>query len=517
MGYERERFFMDVLNNLVLGFSVALTPINILYCFLGVLAGTIIGILPGIGPVSGIAMLIPFSFGMNPTSAIIMMAGIYYGAMYGGSTTSILINMPGESASVMTCIDGYQLARKGRAGAALGMAAFASFIAGTFSVVGLMVLSPPLAKFALRFGPPEYFALAFLGLTAISSLGGSSLLKGLISGVFGMMIAMIGTDPISGASRFCYGIQDLIDGLSFISVSVGLFAIGEVMETVEGSLSVSHFKSKLSGLLPDIDDWRASKGALVRGSIIGFIVGVLPGAGATIASMLAYAVEKRISKHPEKFGTGIIEGVAAPEGANNSATGGALVPLLTLGIPGGAATAVMLGGLMIHGLRPGPLLFKQHGDFVWGLIASMYIGNIMLLILNLPLVRVFASILRIPRFILLPMVVVFSALGVYSVNNSLGEVYVMFIFGIIGYFMRKLDFPAAPVVLAIVLTPLMERTLRQSLMMSRMDLTIFFTRPVSCVLMTAALLSLFYPLLRYLWSNRDYLRKRKMNKNRGKL
>lgn len=497
---------MDVINNLLMGFSVALTPINLLYCFIGVLAGTIIGVLPGIGPVSGIAILIPFSFGMNSTSAIIMMAGIYYGAMYGGSTTSILINMPGESASVMTCLDGYQLARKGRAGAALGMAAFASYISGTFSVIALMLFSPPLAKFALRFGPPEYFALTFLGLTAIVSLGGKSLIRGLISGIFGMIVAMIGTDPISGVPRFCYGVQDLTDGLSFISVSVGLFAIAEVLETVEGSLEISYFKVKLSGLLPNIDDWKTSKGALLRGSIIGFITGVLPGAGATIASMLAYAAEKRFSKHPEKFGTGIIEGVAAPEGANNAATGGALVPLLTLGIPGGASTAVMLGALMIHGLKPGPLLFKQHGDFVWGLIASMYIGNIMLLILNLPLIRIFASILRIPRYMLLPLVIVFSTLGVYSVNNSMGEVWVMFIFGIIGYFMRKLDLPAAPVVLAIVLAPMMERTLRQSLMMSRMNLSIFFSRPISGLIMTAALLSLFYPVFRYLWSHKSLIK-----------
>ncbi len=503
---------MDVLHNIALGFSIALTPINLLYCFLGVLAGTVIGVLPGIGPVSGIAILIPITFGSDPTCALIMMAGIYYGAMYGGSTTSILINLPGESASVMTCLDGYQMAKKGRGGAALGMAAFASFIAGTFSIVMLMLLSPPLARFALRFGPPEYFALTFLGMTAITSLGGKSLVRGLISGVFGMMVAMIGTDPISGSSRFCYGVQDLFEGVSFISVSVGLFAIAEVFEEVEESLEGASYDTKISGLLPNKADWWASKGALCRGSIIGFLVGVLPGAGATIASMLSYVTEKRFSKHPEKFGTGVIEGVAGPEGANNSATGGAMVPLLTLGIPGGASTAVMLGALMIHGLRPGPLLFQQHPDFVWGLIASMYVGNIMLLVLNLPLVKIFAMILLIPRYILLPLIVVFSTLGVYSVNNSIGEVWVMFAFGIIGYFMRKLDLPAAPVILAIVLTPMMERALRQSLMMSRMDVTIFFTRPISGILIVASLLYLFYPVFSYLWSHRHSLRQGSNNR-----
>ncbi len=487
-----------MLDNLLLGFASAVSPINLLFCFIGVTMGTIIGVLPGIGPVAGTAMLIPFTFGMNATSAMIMLAGIYYGTMYGGSTTSILVNLPGESASVMTCLDGYQMARKGRAGAALGISAIGSFIAGTLSVLGLMLLAPPLANFALKFGPPEYFSLMVLGMTLVVALVGEDLIKGLVAAALGIFLGTIGVDPISGIERFSYGVLTLMDGVSFVSVSVGLFAVAEVLEMSENPSKTLSYIEKISNLLPNLQDWKDSTLPMLRGSVIGFFVGVMPGAGATIASMLTYATEKKLSRHPEKFGTGIIEGVAAPESANNAATGGAMVPLLTMGIPGSGTTAVMMGALLIHGLRPGPLLFEKHPEFVWAVIASMYIGNFMLLILNLPLVGIWARMLKIPHKLLIPLILAFSVVGVYTVNNNLGEVWIMFVFGIIGYFMKKFGFPPAPVVLALVLTPLMENALQQSLQMSHRDFSIFFTRPISLILLIVAMISLFSPAVRFL-------------------
>lgn len=487
---------MDVVSSLASGLGIALQPVNIAYCFLGVLAGTLIGVLPGIGPVAGVAMLIPFSFGMSPTTAMIMLAGIYYGAMYGGSTTSILVNLPGESASVMTCLDGHALARQGRAGAALGMAAFASFIAGTAGIIGLMLLAQPVAALGLKFGPPETCALTFLALTLVTSLVGASAVKGVAAAAFGMLLGMVGLDPMSSEERFTFGALHLADGLSFISVSVGLFALAEALESLEHDQTITLYKERISGLLPSVADWLASRGALVRGTIVGFFVGVLPGAGATIASMLAYALERRVSQHPERFGQGAIEGVAAPEGANNAASAGALVPLLTLGIPGSGTTAVLLGAMMIHGLRPGPLLFEQRPDFVWGVIASMYVGNVLLLILNLPLVGLWARLLRVPQSVVLPLIVAFSVTGVFAVNNSVTEVAVMLVFGVIGYFMRKGGFPAAPVVLALVLTPLMETALQQSLQMAHGSFTIFFTRPIAAALVIFGLVSLALPGVR---------------------
>jgi putative tricarboxylic transport membrane protein len=492
---------MDLFQNLALGFSVALSVQNVISCFIGVLLGTLIGVLPGIGPVTGVAVLIPITYGLDPTTALITMAGVYYGAMYGGSTTSILLNVPGESSSVMTCLDGYQMARKGRAGAALGMAALASFIAGTFAVIALTVIAKPLADFAVSFGPPEYFALTFLGLTLVTSLTGKSMIKGIMSGVFGLLVASIGIDAISGAARFTFGNVFLLDGAGFIGVAVGLFAVGEVLVNMEEPLQRVFLETKLSvrNLLPNAQDWKDSFGALWRGSLIGFVVGVLPGAGATIASFLSYATEKKTSKHPEKFGTGIIEGVAAPEGANNAATGGALVPLLTLGIPGSGTTAVMLGALLIHGMRPGPMLFETNPAFVWGFIASMYLGNIMLLVLNLPLIGMWVQLLRVPYKLLMPIIMIISAVGVYATDNNLFDVWVMFAFGVIGYAMRKLDFHPAPAVLGLVLGPMVERSLRQALTMSHGSLAIFFARPISAVLIIIALLSLFTPMVRAVW------------------
>jgi len=493
-------FFPDLLQ----GFQVALSPQNVLSCLVGVTAGTLIGVLPGIGPVTGVALFIPITFGMPPTAAIITMAGVYYGAMYGGSTTSILINVPGESSSVMTTLDGYQMAKKGRAGPALGMAAFASFIAGTFAIVLLTFVAPALASVALSFGPPEYFALTFMGLTMVTSLSGDSMVKGLLSGVFGLIVACVGVDAISGQERFTFGSIYLLDGLGFIGVAVGLFAVAEVLVNLEQPLQQVFIRTALGlrSLFPNLQDWRDSLGPIARGSVLGFFVGVLPGAGATIASFLAYALEKKVSPHPERFGTGIIQGVAAPEGANNAAAGGAMVPLLTLGIPGSGTTAVLLGALLIHGLRPGPLLFSTSPEVVWGVIASMYVGNVLLLILNLPLVGLWASILRVPYRILMPLIVTISAVGVFATDNDPFDMWIMLAFGLIGYLMRKLEIPAAPAVLGLVLGPLVERSLRQSLTMSHGDLTIFLDRPISAVLVTIALLSLFAPLARALWSRR---------------
>jgi putative tricarboxylic transport membrane protein len=490
-------FFQDLLH----GFQVALTLHNVLFCFVGVTVGTLIGVLPGIGPVTGVALFIPITFGMPATTAIITMAGVYYGAMYGGSTTSILINVPGESSSVMTTLDGYQMAKKGRAGPALGMAAFASFIAGTFAIIMLTFIAPPLAGVALSFGPPEYFALTFMGLTMVTTLSGDSMVKGLMSGVFGLIVACVGVDAISGEERFTFGNIYMLDGMGFIGVAVGLFALAEVLVNLEQPLQQVFVKTsfKLRSLFPNVQDWRDSLGAIGRSSVLGFFVGVLPGAGATIASFLSYALEKKISRDPERFGTGIIQGVAAPEGANNAAAGGAMVPLLTLGIPGSGTTAVLLGAFLIHGLRPGPLLFSTSPDVVWGVIASMYVGNVLLLILNLPLVGLWASMLRVPYRILMPLIVTISAVGVFATDNNPFDMWVMLGFGFIGYLMRKLEIPAAPAVLGLVLGPLVERSLRQSLTISHGDLSIFVTRPISAALIAVALLSLFTPLARSLW------------------
>jgi putative tricarboxylic transport membrane protein len=421
--------------------------------------------------------------------------------MFGGATTSILLNVPGESASVMTCMDGHPLARQGRAGPALGMAAMSSFIGGTFAVVMLTFLAPALASYALSFGPPEYFALTMMGLTLVSSLGGDSPLKGLISAAFGLMVACIGIDAISGVARFTFGSAYLLDGVSFIAVAVGLFALSELMENIEGPMEqlVSKTRLKIRTLFPNKEDWQNSWRSVTRGSFIGFFVGVLPGAGATIASFLSYATAKRLSKRPEKFGHGAIEGVAAPESANNAAAGGAMVSLLTLGIPGSATTAVLMGALIIHGMRPGPLLFTSNPDFVWGLVASMYIGNVMLIIQNMPMIGLWVRLLKVPYKILLPVIITLATVGVFVTENNIVDVWVMIIFGLIGYLMRKMKYPPAPLVLALVLGPMVERSLRQSLTISHGDVSIFFARPIAAVLISIALLSLFSPLLRMAW------------------
>lgn len=487
---------MDIFSGLWNGFAVALVPINLWWCFVGVFLGTVVGIMPGLGPPATIAMLLPLTFQMAPASAMIMLSGIYYGAKYGGSTTSILLNVPGESASVVTCLDGYQMARKGRAGAALGIAAIASFIAGTVGVLGLMLVAPPLAKFALSFSSPEYFALMVLGLAMVVLLAGRSMLKALLAMLVGLWIATMGTDLFSSTSRFTFGNMEMLDGIDFVVVAIGIFALGEVfcnMETREAA-QVLPVPKGLRNLLPTLQDLKDCRFAFINGSVVGFITGVLPGAGSTIASFISYGIEKAVSQRRELFGTGIIEGVAAPEGANNSETGGALVPLLTLGIPGSGTTAILLAALVLWGFKPGPLLIQEHPDLFWGLVASMYIGNVMLLVLNLPLVPVFAQLLRLPVHILYPLIFGISIVGVYTVSGSLFDLSMLMAFGLLGYLMRKLDYPAAPMVLGLVLGDAMERALRQSLMMSQGDLMILVGRPISAVMLALALLVLLVPV-----------------------
>jgi len=488
---------METLTHIMNGFAVCLQPINLWYTFLGVFLGTIIGVLPGIGPSAGIALLIPVTYGMNPTSALIMMAGIYYGTKYGGSTTAILINTPGEAASVMTAIDGYQMAKKGRAGAALAISAVGSFIAGTLGVIGLTIFAIPLTSMALKFGPAEYFMLMFFAMTAVSTLAGRSPAKAMISTILGLMIATIGIDLQSGQPRYTMGIPELQDGVGFVIAVVGLFAIAEVFSTMEEITKgtrpeIIRLKGKLWFTR---EEWRRSIGPIWRGSIIGFIIGVLPGAGGTIASIMTYIWEKRLSKHPEEFGHGAIEGVAGPESANNSDTAGAMVPLLTLGIPGGGATAVMLGAFIMYGIQPGPLLFQNRPDLVWGLVDSMYVGNIMLLILNLPLIGLFVRLLYIPGGILMPLIMAISTIGIYAINGNPVELYIGLLFGVLGFIFRKVDIPVAPMVLSLVLGGMMEQSFRQAMTISGAHPKIFVGSTICVVLLALSILSVALPFL----------------------
>ena len=489
----------DLFEHLALGFGVALTPVNLLYCFVGVVVGTAIGVLPGIGPVTTVAMLVPLTFGMSPTAALIMLAGIYYGSQYGGSTTAILINTPGETSSVMTCLDGYQMARQGRAGPALGMAAIGSFIAGTASVVLLMLLARPLVRVALEFGPAEYFAIMLLALLTLGGLTGESVAKGLLMAAFGLLLGTVGGDPMTGTPRFTFGAPSLLDGLEFLPVTIGLFAVAEVLTSATRSLTQDVYAAPIRGLLPTRADWWACRWTLPRASLIGFVVGVLPGAGATLASIIAYLTEKRLSRYPERFGTGVIEGVAAPETANNAASGGAMVPLLTLGVPGSGTTAVMLGALMLWGLRPGPLLFEKNPELVWGLIASMYIGNVLLLILNLPLIGLWVRLLSVPPRILMPLILLFCFTGTYAVSSNPFDLWVMVIFGVLGFVLQRYGYPVAPIVLGLILGPMLETHFRRALIISRGDYAIFLQRPIAAGLITVAAVYLLLPLLSWAW------------------
>jgi putative tricarboxylic transport membrane protein len=489
---------MDMFHYLGLGFSIALQPLNLLYCFIGVFIGTLIGVLPGIGPVGAMSLLLPVTFKSSPEAAIIMLAGIYYGSMYGGSTTSILVNIPGEAASVVTCLDGYQMARKGRAGPALGMAAFASFIAGTFSIICLMFLAPPLSVMALKFGPPEYFSILVLGLTVLIYLAKESLSKALLMAALGLALGLVGIDSINGNQRFTFNRFELYDGIGLTPLVMGLFGITEVLLNLEERVSRSVYQTDIKSLFPSRADWKRCGFPIARGSVIGFFMGILPGPGAVISSFLSYAIEKRTSKHPEKFGTGEIEGVAGPEAANNAAAGGAFIPLMTLGIPPNVVMAVLLSAFMIHGVQPGPMMISQNPQLFWAIVASMYIGNIMLLVLNLPLIGLWVQILKVPYKFLFPLIILFCVIGVYSVSNSVFDIYLMIGFGVVGYLMQKFELEAAPLVLGFVLGPLLEHNLRKALIMSDGNMSIF-SSPISLtalILAATLIVSSFLPALR---------------------
>jgi len=482
---------MESLQSILLGFSVVLTPVNLFFCFIGVFIGTLIGVLPGIGPAGSVALLLPFTFTLPAVTAIIMLAGIFYGSMYGGSTTSILVNIPGEAASVVTCLDGYQMARQGRAGRALGIAAIGSFIAGTLGVFLLMVMAPPVAKFALNFGPAEFFALIFFALTLLAYLAAGSVLKAFVMAAVGMIVGSVGIDSISGVIRFTFGISEFYDGLGIVPVVMGLFGVGEVLINIEETFKREIFKAQIGGLLPDKQDWKDSAKPITRGSLLGFFLGVLPGPGNITSSFLSYTIEKRFSRRPEKFGKGAIEGVAGPESANNAATAGAFIPLLTFGIPTSATMALLLGALRIHGVIPGPLLIENNPDVFWGAIISMYLGNIMLLILNLPLIGLWVKLLKVPYAILFPLILLFCLIGVYANNNSLLEINLMLFFGLIGYLLRKTGFEPAPLIFAYILCPVWEESFRQSLLVSSGDPMIFLKRPISAILLILAAFFIF--------------------------
>jgi putative tricarboxylic transport membrane protein len=490
----------DVFHNLALGFSTSLTPLNLLYCFAGVLLGQIVGVLPGLGSAATIALLLPITYYIPATSAIIMLAGIWYGSMYGGSITSILLRVPGEATSVMTCVDGYEMARQGRAGPALGISVFGSFIAGTVGVLGLMFLAPALAQVALDFGPPEYFALMVLGLTLVSYLASKSVPKALCMAMLGLILGTVGLDPVRSTERFSFGILTLQGGIEMIPMVMGLLGLSEVFIMLERQPTVGevvHTPSALRSLMPTRQDWRDSGGSIGRGTLVGFLVGILPGAGATIATFVAYAVEKRFSRHPERFGKGAIEGVAAPESANNSATAAGFIPLLTLGIPGNVVTALMLGAFLLHGITPGPTLLSEKPEMFWGIVTSMYIGNIILLVLNVPLISLFTRITRVPPAILRPLIVLFCLAGAYGVNNNPVDIVVMVVFGVLGYLITKFGYEPAPLVLAFVLEPMVEIALRQSLILSQGSFLIFFHRPITGALLALALFMVISPLFRY--------------------
>lgn len=485
-----------LLDGLALGFSVALTPVNIYACLLGVALGSLVGVLPGIGPNAGMALLIPLTFSMPPDAAIIMLAGIYYGSMYGGSTTAILVNVPGEAASVMTAVDGYQMAKKGRAGPALAISAIGSFIAGTLGIVGIVLVGPWLAEFALRFGPPEYFAVAAAGLFFLCGLTGNSLIIAMVMVALGLAISTVGIDPVTGTQRFTLGFTNLAQGLDLIPVIMGLYGIAEVLSMVEEGVEKPRLeKVRFRDLMPSLAEFRQSTWPVIRGSVMGFFVGLIPGPATVMSSFMSYRMEKALSSTPERFGHGAIEGVAGPESANNSATAGAMVPMFSLGIAFSPATAMLLAALVIHGVQPGPLFVVQSPEIFWGVIASMYVGNVLLLILNLPLVHIFVSILKLPQHVLASLVLLFCLVGVYSLNNSIFDVWVMIIMGAVGFLFRKLMIDPAPLVIAIVLGPIMEKSLRQSFFMANGDPLYLLGRPITMAIAAAVIIVVAINLL----------------------
>jgi putative tricarboxylic transport membrane protein len=494
----------DLLANLAMGFGIAATPYNLLFCLIGALVGTLIGVLPGIGSVATIAMLLPITFGLPPVGALIMLAGIYYGAQYGGSTTSILVNIPGEATSVVTTLDGFQMARQGRAGPALSIAAIGSFFAGCVATVLVAALGAPLTSVALLFGPAEYFSLMVLGLIFAVVLAKGSVIKALAMILAGLLMSMVGSDLETGVGRMTFDIPELSDGIGFVTVAMGVFGFSEIIRNLEGSAEDrSIVQAKVTGLMPTREDLKASAGAIGRGTILGSILGILPGGGAVIASFAAYTFEKRISKNPEKFGTGAIEGVAAPESANNAAAQTSFIPLLTLGIPPNAVMALMVGAMTIHGIVPGPQVMTKQPELFWGMIASMWIGNLALIVINLPLVGVWVRLLRVPYRLLYPAILVFCYIGIYSINNAPSDVIIAAVFGIVGYLLVKHEFEPAPMILGFVLGPLMEENLRRAMLIARGDATIFLTRPISGTLIAVSVILLVIATLPLIRKRRD--------------
>lgn len=495
---------MNVLSNLMAGFATAVSGTNLLYCFVGVLLGTVVGVLPGLGGVTTMVLLLPLTYTMDSATALIMLAGVYYGSMYGGSTTAILMNMPGESPAMVTTFDGYKMAKKGRAGAALAISAYGSFVAGTLGIVGIMLFSPVLAKAALAFGPPEFFAISCLGFVLLSNLTGKSFIRSFLMVLVGVMLGTIGIDPIQGYMRFTMGVTDLSRGIEMSVMTIALFGLAEILSNATEKYDPANLiKVKVREMYPNKEEMRRSVAPILRGSVIGFLIGLIPGPAAIMSTLASYAVEKKVSKHPEEFGHGAIEGVAGPESANNAASSGAFVPLLALGLPFAPAAAVLLSGLTIQGITPGPLFITQHPGLFWGLIASMYIGNVMLLVLNLPLVPVFASLVKIPPQKLLPVVTVIAFCGAFSMNNSTFDLWLLIVFGAIGLLMKRANFDAAPLIVGLVLGPEMEASLRRGLVMSGGQFSSFFTRPISGTILA---LTIFYVV--YI-NAKKYLKKRK--------
>ena len=495
---------VETFNSLMMGFSVAFQPEVLMYAFFGCIIGTLVGMMPGLGPLAGISLLLPATFGLNPIMAIVLLAGVYYGAMYGGSTTSILMRIPGEAASVMTCVDGYAMTQQGRAGPALAIAAIGSFFAGTFGVIGLMLMAPTLASFALRFGPPEYTALLLMGLFVLAYMSGGSMLKTLAMAVLGLLLGMIGIDVMTGYTRFSFDIVELGDGVGIVPVAVGLFGISEILLTAGQVDPPKVQQPTLRQLVPTKADLKLSVGPIMRGSLLGFMIGIIPGSAHIISSFVSYGIERRLSKHPERFGNGAIEGVAGPESANNAAATGAFVPMLALGIPTGPVTAVMLAAIMVHGILPGPMLIQQQPDLFWGFVASMYVGNVVLLVLNLPMVGLFVNLLRIPYAYLYPCILAFCILGCYSVSNSTMDVWIMLVMGGVGYGLRKFGFDLAPVALGLVLGPMLELSLRQSLAMSGGDYAIFVQRPIAVTMLILGLILLGLALKPLVFKDKDW-------------
>lgn len=488
---------MDTVNELLGGFASALSPQNLLFAFIGCLVGTLIGVLPGIGPVAGVALLIPLTLNLEPTSAIIMLAAIFYGTAYGGTITSVLLNTPGEASSAITTIDGYEMTKQGRAGAALTIAAIGSFVGGVVATVGLVLAAKPLGSLGLKIGPPEFFGLMVVGISLLVALAGKSMVRALISGVIGLLIAMVGIDPVAGAPRFTFGSDRLLDGVSFVAVIVGVFGLSEVLLNAGKKRGTHPTSPGMRGLMPTRIDLRRSSPAIARGTVIGSLLGLVPGMTGSVSSLLSYGAERKFSRHRDELGHGAIEGVAGPETANNAHANGALIPLFTLGIPASPTIAVLMGAFLQQGLTPGPSLFTEHSDIAWAIIASLFIGNVILLILNVPLIGVWTAILRIPDKVLTPLILLFLIVGAYTINYSVFDVFVMILFGVLGLIMRNFDIPLAPLVLTLVLGPLMERSLRESLDISQGDFSIFVTRPITVVLLALGILIAVSPLLKF--------------------